>query len=50
MKKKVRKKLEKIYEDLKNDNDNLLFKLDGIKTINKILKKIIINIIKKYKK
>ena len=36
--KKVRKRLEKIYEDLKNDNDNLLFELDCIKTINKILK------------
>ena len=31
-------KLEKIYEDLKNDNDDLLFELNGIKTINKILK------------
>ena len=36
--KKVRKKLEKIYEDLKNDNDNLLFEFDGIKMINKMLK------------
>ena len=38
MKKKVRKKLEKIYEDFKNDNDNLLFEFDGIKMINKMLK------------
>ena len=36
--KKVRKKLEKMCEDLKNDNDDLLFELDGIKMINEILK------------
>ena len=36
--KKVKKKLENIYENLKKDNDNLLFELDGIKTINKFLK------------
>ena len=36
--KKVRKKLEKVYEDLKNNNDNLLLEFDGIKTINKVLK------------
>ena len=36
--KKVKKKLEKIYENLKINNDNLSFELDGIKTINKILK------------
>ena len=38
MKKKVRKELEKIFEDLKNDNDHLLFEFDGMKTINKMLK------------
>ena len=32
------KKIEKIYENLKNDNDNLLLELDGVKMINKILK------------
>ena len=32
------KKLEKIYENLKNNNDNLLFELNGIKSINKMLK------------
>ena len=36
--KKVRKKLEKMCEDLKSDNDYLLFELDGIKIINEILK------------
>ena len=36
--KKVRKKFKKIYEDLKNDNENLMFEFDGIKTINEILK------------
>ena len=38
-KKKVRKKLEKIYEDLKNDNEDLLFEFHGMKMINEILKK-----------
>ena len=37
MKKKLKKK-EKIYNNLKNDNDNLLFELNGIKSINKMLK------------
>ena len=36
---KVRKKLEKIYKDLKNDNEDLLLEFDGVKTINEILKK-----------
>ena len=35
--KKVRRKLEKIYEDLKKDNENLLLQFDGVKKINKIL-------------
>ena len=33
----MKKKLEKIYEDLLNDNDNLFFEFDGMKMINKIL-------------
>ena len=37
-KKDKKKKLEKRYENLKNDNDNLLFELDGMKMINKMLK------------
>ena len=36
--KKVRKILEKINEDLKNDNDDLLFEFDGMKMVNKMLK------------
>ena len=40
MKKKLKKKKkEKIYEDLKSDNEILLFELDGIKIINEMLKK-----------
>ena len=39
MKKKLEKKIEKIYEDLKNNNEDLLFEFDGMKTINEILKK-----------
>ena len=38
MKKKFTKKLEEIYEDLKNDNENLILEFDGIKTINEMLK------------
>ena len=36
--KEVRKKSENMCEDLKNDNDDLLFELDGIKMIHEILK------------
>ena len=36
--KRVRKKLEKIYEEVKNDNDHLLLEFNDIKMINKILK------------
>ena len=39
MKKKSEKKIEKIYKDLKNDNEDLLLEFDGMKTINEILKK-----------
>ena len=34
----VKKELEKIYEDLKNDNEDLLFEFNGMKIINKMLK------------
>ena len=34
----VKKELEKIYEDLKNDNEDLLFEFNGMKMINKMLK------------
>ena len=37
--KKAKKKLEKIYVDLKKDNENLLFEIDSMKTINEMLKK-----------
>ena len=36
--KKVIKKIEKIYEDLKKGNENLLFEFDGMKMINEMLK------------
>ena len=34
----VRKELNKLYENLKKDNDNLLYEFEGTKTINQILK------------
>ena len=34
----VKKELEKIYEDLKNDNEDLLFEFNGMRMINKMLK------------
>ena len=37
--KNVRKELNKLYEDLKRDNDDLSFEFDGMKMINKMLKK-----------
>ena len=35
----VRKELNKLYEDLKIDNDNLSIKFEGTEKINQILKK-----------
>ena len=35
----VRKELNKLYENLKKDNDNLLYEFEGTKTITQILKK-----------
>ena len=35
----VRKEFNKLYENLKKDNDNLLYEFEGTKTINQILKK-----------
>ena len=40
-KKNVRKELSKLYEDLKNNNNNLSFEFDGMKIINEVLKKYI---------
>ena len=39
-KKNFRKELNKLYEDLKIENDELSFEFEGMKTINQILKKI----------
>ena len=36
MKKNVREELNKLYEDLKRDNNDLPFQLDGVKMINKL--------------
>ena len=47
---KKRKKIEKIYEDLKTGNEDLLFEFDSMKMIHKMLSKIIINIYEKYEK
>ena len=37
MKKKIKKEFKKIYEDLKEDNEHLIFDFDGIKMVNEIL-------------